>query len=188
MIDFAFERRQHLLIDLLRRPPLVLVEKRDRLRAIDLASPAAPRMCSCSKPSVCPASWRTTRRNSDSGVRIVNPSRLNVGSFSAPRGSRCRPTTSSRPCPSGESSRAMRTCPVPLVSLNRTLAVLPHAFMCSRMRRAQILGRVVHELDGQPHAGGRPAPADEHGQTPRAAAPARSASGRRRDAARHWQD
>ena len=37
------------------------------------------RMCSCGKPIVWPASWRTTRWNSESGVLIVNASRFMVG-------------------------------------------------------------------------------------------------------------
>src|ERR1022692_2086881 len=47
-------------------------------RSILLTS--ARRMCSCGKPSVCPASCRTTRWNSDSGVSMVNSSRFMVAS------------------------------------------------------------------------------------------------------------
>jgi hypothetical protein len=41
---------------------------------------SARRMCSCGQPMVWPVSWRTTRTNSDSGVRMVNPSRFIVAS------------------------------------------------------------------------------------------------------------
>src|SRR5215207_4071328 len=40
----------------------------------------------------------------------------------------------------GEFSRAMRTFPVPCVSVNTTLLVLSHAFMCRRMRARRSAG------------------------------------------------
>ena len=92
------------------------------------------RMCSCSKPSVWPASCRTTRWNSASEVRIVKPSRLKVG-WSSSIPSISVPTYDQYPAmSSGSSSRAMRTCPMFAVSTNCTFVVLAQAFMCSRMR------------------------------------------------------
>ena len=41
---------------------------------------SSARMCSCGNPSVCPVSWRTTRKNSLASVFIVKASRFMVGS------------------------------------------------------------------------------------------------------------